>query len=62
MYKLQSIAIMAGLVGLLALLALLALFAFVLLGWLGILLIAGASMLLNGFTLGRAAGLILRMY
>ena len=56
MYKLQSIAIMAGLVGLFAL------FAFALLGWVGVLLVVGAGILLNGLLFRRTAGLILRMH
>ena len=56
MYKLQSIAIMAGLVGLFAL------FAFALLGWVGVLLVLGTGILLHGLLFRRTAGLILRMH
>ena len=59
MYKLQSIAIMAGLVGLFALFAL---FAFALLGWVGVLLVLGTGILLHGLLFRRTAGLILRMH
>ncbi len=56
MYRLQSLAILAGLVGLFALVG------YTLFGWTGLLLVLGAGLIFNGLTLQSSVHLILSLH